>query len=62
MNRLMPAGRRCAKVGRLVVDAGLIELTVFISSVRAERGLARRMIAAGEFVEVHGDARSPRNA
>ncbi len=47
--------RRVAEVARLMVDAGLIVLTAFISPFRAERALARSLLAAREFVEVHVD-------
>lgn len=47
--------RRIAEVARLMVDAGLIVLTAFISPFRAERRLARSLVQAGEFVEVHVD-------
>ncbi|MCW2713925.1 MAG: sulfate adenylyltransferase, large subunit [Frankiales bacterium] len=45
--------RRIAEVSRLMVDAGLVVLTSFISPFRAERDLARAVVEAGEFVEVH---------
>lgn len=48
--------RRAAEVGRLMVDAGLIVLASFISPFRAERRLARTLVGAGEFIEVHVDA------
>jgi bifunctional enzyme CysN/CysC len=47
--------RRVAEVSRLMVDAGLIVITAFISPFRAERALARRLLADGEFVEIHVD-------
>jgi bifunctional enzyme CysN/CysC len=47
--------RRVAEVARLMVDAGLIVLVSFISPFRAERRLARRLFAEGEFVEVFVD-------
>ena len=47
--------RRVAEVARLMVDAGLIVLTAFISPFRSERDMARRMLAEGEFIEVHVD-------
>ena len=47
--------RRVAEVARLMVDAGLIVITAFISPFRAERQLARSLVAEGEFVEVHVD-------
>jgi bifunctional enzyme CysN/CysC len=39
-----------------MVDAGLIVITAFISPFRSERELARRLMADGEFLEVHVDA------
>ncbi len=47
--------RRVAEVARLMADAGLIVLVSFISPFRAERRLAREMMAEGEFVEVFVD-------
>ncbi|MEX2627818.1 MAG: sulfate adenylyltransferase subunit CysN [Ilumatobacteraceae bacterium] len=47
--------RRIAEVAGLMVDAGLVVLTAFISPFRAERRLARDRVEAGEFVEVHVD-------
>ena len=44
--------RRVAEVAKLMVDAGLIVLTAFISPFRAERRLARELMGEGEFVEV----------
>jgi bifunctional enzyme CysN/CysC len=47
--------RRIAEVARLMVDAGLIVLTAFISPYRAERDMARALFAEGEFLEVFVD-------
>ena len=47
--------RRVAEVARLMADAGLIVLVSFISPFRAERRMARELMAAGEFVEVFVD-------
>jgi bifunctional enzyme CysN/CysC len=47
--------RRIAEVAKLMVDAGLIVLTAFISPFRAERRLARGLLAEGEFLEVFVD-------
>jgi bifunctional enzyme CysN/CysC len=47
--------RRVAEVAKLMVDAGLIVLTAFISPFRAERDMARRLLADGEFLEVFVD-------
>jgi len=48
--------RRIAEVSKLMVDAGLIVITAFISPFRAERRLARELMAEGEFIEVFVDA------
>ena len=47
--------RRVAEVARLMVDAGLIVITAFISPFRAERAMARSLVGDGEFIEVHVD-------
>jgi adenylyl-sulfate kinase len=47
--------RRVAEVGRLMVDAGLIVIVAFISPFRAERRMARSLVAPSEFVEVFID-------
>lgn len=47
--------RRVAEVARLMADAGLVVLVSFISPFRAERRLARELMAEGEFLEVFVD-------
>jgi bifunctional enzyme CysN/CysC len=47
--------RRVAEIAKLMVDAGLIVLTAFISPFRAERELARTLFRSGEFIEIHVD-------
>jgi bifunctional enzyme CysN/CysC len=47
--------RRVAEVARLMSDAGLIVLVSFISPFRAEREMARALMAPGEFIEVFID-------
>jgi bifunctional enzyme CysN/CysC len=47
--------RRIGEVAKLMVDAGLIVLTAFISPYRAERRMARTLFAADEFIEVYVD-------
>ncbi len=44
--------RRIGEVAKLMVDAGLITMASFISPYRAERQMARRLLDAGEFVEI----------
>ncbi|WP_407278598.1 sulfate adenylyltransferase subunit CysN [Aromatoleum evansii] len=47
--------RRVAEVAKLMVDAGLIVITAFISPFRAERQMARSLVAEDEFIEVFID-------
>lgn len=47
--------RRVSEVARLMTDAGIIVLVSFISPFRAERRMAREMMAEGEFVEIFVD-------
>jgi hypothetical protein len=47
--------RRIAEVARLMVDAGLIVLTAFISPFRSERRMARELLADDEFIEIFVD-------
>lgn len=45
--------RRIGEAAKLFVDAGLIVMTAFISPFQAERKLARDIVEADEFIEVH---------
>jgi len=47
--------RRIAEVAKLMVDAGLIVITAFISPFISERDYARQIIADDEFLEVFVD-------
>jgi bifunctional enzyme CysN/CysC len=47
--------RRVAEVARLMIDAGLIVLTAFISPFRAERDMARSLVGTDEFLEIYVD-------
>jgi bifunctional enzyme CysN/CysC len=47
--------RRVGEVAKLMVDAGLIVITAFISPFRSERRLARSMVDDREFVEIFVD-------
>ena len=47
--------RRIAEVAKLMVDAGLVVLTAFISPFRSERDMARSLFDTGEFAEIHVD-------
>ena len=48
--------RRVAEVAKLMVDAGLIVITAFISPFISERQYARKIVADDEFIEVFVDA------
>ena len=45
--------RRIAELARLMLDAGLIVLTAFISPFRQEREMARELIGPENFIEVY---------
>ena len=47
--------RRVTEVARLMMDAGLIVITAFISPFRAERQMARELIGPDHFIEVFVD-------
>ena len=47
--------RRVAEVAKLMMDAGLIVMTAFISPFRAERQMARELIGEDHFIEVFVD-------
>jgi len=45
--------RRIAEVAKLMMDAGLIVMTAFISPFRQEREAARQLIGEHDFIEIH---------
>ncbi len=47
--------RRTAEVAKLMVEAGLIVITAFISPFRSERDMARSLFEEDEFVEIYLD-------
>ena len=47
--------RRVGEVAKLMVDAGLIVITAFISPFRSERQMVRDIITSGEFIEIFVD-------
>lgn len=47
--------RRVAEVSRLMVDAGLLVITSFISPFESEREMARSLLEDGEFIEIFVD-------
>ena len=48
--------RRVAEVAKLMVDAGIIVIASFISPFKAERQMARELVADNEFIEVFVDS------
>jgi len=48
--------RRISEMCKLVVDAGVIVLTAFISPYQKDRDLARNLFKSGDFIEVFCDA------
>jgi len=48
--------RRVGEVARLMMDAGVLVITAFISPYRDDRRLARSLVNEGEFIEVYVDA------
>lgn len=47
--------RRIGEVARLMVDAGLIVITAFISPFQRDRDLVRKLLPEGQFWEVYVD-------
>lgn len=47
--------RRVGEVSKLMVDAGLIVITAFISPYLSDRAMVRQMFEPGEFIEVFVD-------
>lgn len=45
--------RRIGEVAKLMIDAGVIALTAFISPFRADRERVRGMVMHGEFIEIY---------
>ncbi len=45
--------RRIGEVSKLMIDAGLLTLTAFISPYREDRGQVRELLEPGEFIEVY---------
>ncbi|HYD13248.1 MAG TPA: adenylyl-sulfate kinase [Allosphingosinicella sp.] len=47
--------RRAGEAAKLMLDAGLIVLTAFISPFRAERAMVRELVPDGDFLEIFVD-------
>lgn len=45
--------RRIGETAKLLVEAGIITLTAFISPFQAERAIARNLMPQGDFIETH---------
>lgn len=48
--------RRIGEVSKLMLDAGIIVMTAFISPFRADREIVRNLVGKGEFIEVYTEA------
>lgn len=48
--------RRIGEVSKLLLDAGIIVLTAFISPFKSDRNLARSLVAKEKFIEIFIDA------
>jgi bifunctional enzyme CysN/CysC len=48
--------RRIAEVAKLMLDAGMVVMTAFISPFKREREMARSLIGADDFLEVYVSA------
>ncbi|MBI1733477.1 MAG: adenylyl-sulfate kinase [Gammaproteobacteria bacterium] len=48
--------RRIGELAKLMLDAGLIVMTAFISPFRKDRALARGLVAPGDFIEIYCNA------
>lgn len=48
--------RRIGEVSKLIIDAGVITLTAFISPFREDRNRVRQLVAEGDFLEIFCDA------
>ncbi len=45
--------RRISEAAKLMLEAGIITLTAFISPFKAEREMARSLMPHGDFIEIH---------
>lgn len=45
--------RRIGETAKLLLEAGIITLTAFISPFKAERAIARNLMPQGDFIEIH---------
>jgi adenylylsulfate kinase len=45
--------RRIAEIAKLMIEAGVITLTAFISPFRSDRKAARKLVPHGDFIEIY---------
>ena len=45
--------RRIGEVAKLIIEAGVITLTAFISPFKSDRNSARNLVPHGDFLEIH---------
>ena len=45
--------RRISEVSKLMLEAGLIVMTAFISPIKKDRNKARKLISSGDFIEIY---------
>jgi len=45
--------RRIGEVAKLMVDAGVVALTAFVSTFKADRDKVRALVEPGDFIEIH---------
>lgn len=48
--------RRIGEVAKLMMEAGIITLTAFISPFRADRAMVRKLMPHGDFIEIYCDS------
>jgi len=48
--------RRIGEVAKLMMDAGIITMTAFISPFREDRDFVRKLLAKGDFIEIYCSA------
>ena len=49
--------RRVGETSKLLIEAGVISLTAFISPLREDRNKVRALVGEGDFIEIYCDAR-----
>lgn len=45
--------RRVGELAKLMIDAGIVTLTAFISPFKSDRNIARKLIPQGDFLEIY---------